>query len=114
MTNIINLTPHEIVMVGGEDDKVLVRYPSQGIARAIAMAKPIGEVNGIPLVEMSYGEPCGLPEPVEGTCYIVSMLTAAAAAEYGRSVDDLLITADLVRDDHGNVIGCRKFSRYHK
>lgn len=113
MTNIINLTPHEIVMVG-EDDKVLVRYPSQGIARAVAMAKPIGEVNGIPLVEMSYGEPCGLPEPVEGTMLIVSMLTAAAAAEYGRSVDDLLITADLVRDDHGNVVGCRKFSRYHK
>ena len=113
MTNIINLTPHEIVMVGNNNE-IIVRYPSQGIARAVAMAKPVGEVNGIPLVEMSYGRPEGLPEPVEGTCYLVSMITAAAAAEYSRSVDDLLITADLVRDDHGNVVGCRKFARYHK
>ena len=112
MYTIKNLTPHTI-NVYGENDTIVASYESLGIARAESREKLVGSINGIPLVEMEYGEPTDLPEPEEGTKLVVSMLTATAAQRSGRTTDDLLIVADLVRDDQGRVIGCRKFSRLY-
>jgi len=67
----------------------------------------IGFVNGIPIVRRVLGNVQDLPEKKEDTYLIVSQLVADACL--GR--DDLLVPADLVRDEQGRVIGCRALAR---
>lgn len=110
MTNIINLTPHCINIYDVDGNEVM-KFESMGIARADSFETIVGELNGIPVVEMSYGNPIGLPDPADDTAYIVSMLTIQAAVQVGRTTSDLYTTADLVRNDKGQIIGCRKLSR---
>lgn len=109
---IINLTPHDITLI--TDEKAIV-FPSKGIARARQIEAPAGVEElalgvFIPVVKISYGALEGLPEPRDGVRYIVSFITAMAAMAHGRSTDDLLMTADLVRDEEGQITGCKKFS----
>ena len=106
---IINLTPHTVTIIG-EDGVIKATFPSQGIARATQSAQRVGELDGIELVSMQFGEPENLPDPVAGTYYVVSIITANAAKAVGRRVDDLLITADSVRDEAGRIIGCKRFA----
>lgn len=109
---IINLTPHAINLI---TEKKTAIIPSQGIARArqeeasVGVAKITTNVFA-PVVKMTYGAPEGLPEPRDGVRYIVSYITAMAAKAHGRNTDDLLMTADLVRDEEGQITGCKKFS----
>jgi hypothetical protein len=51
---------------------------------------------------------CDLPQPVDGTVYIVPLLIAQA---FAASRDDLLVTNDPVRDDAGRITGCRSLAR---
>lgn len=106
---VVNLTPHTVNVIG-EDGVILKSYPSVGIARARQHAEPIGELDGVELVSMKYGEPEDLPAPAEDTYYIVSIITANAAKAVGRRTDDLLITSDPVRDEAGQIIGCKRFA----
>ena len=62
-----------------------------------------GEVNGIALSRVTFGEVTGLPDPVEGTLYIVSALVRSALP----ARTDLASPGDLVRDAAGAVIGCK-------
>ena len=110
MINIINLTPHTINIMDSDGNEVS-KFESMGIARADSFETIVSELNGIPVVEMSYGNPIGLPDPADDTAYIVSMLTIQAAIQVGRTTSDLYTTADLVRNDKGQIIGCRKLSR---
>jgi len=111
---IVNLTPHDIVLMN-EYDRVQVTLPSAGVARAKVDIIPVGTLvldgEFIPLVESHYGEPVDLPEPAEDVAYIVSLVTAQAAREHGRTTDDLLLVQKLVRDGDGQVIGARALSR---
>lgn len=109
MANIRNLTPHTVSIIGS-DGAVKAAFPSEGSARADQIATKIGELNGIELVSMKFGATEDLPAPVDGTYYIVSVITANAAKEEGRATSDLLITADPVRDDSGRIIGCKRFA----
>jgi hypothetical protein len=52
-----------------------------------------------------------LPEYSIGVQYIVSALTVSAAKAYGRTTNDLLLVADTVRNDQGQIIGCKAFAR---
>ena len=107
---IINLTPHTITLLGEKE----IKFESQGVARAKQIETIAGEMEicgqKIPTVCMEYGEPEGLPEPKAGVCYIVSYITAMAAKVNGRKTEDLLMTADLIRNDDGQIVGCKKFS----
>lgn len=107
---VTNLTPHE-VRVYNDDDVVVKTYPSAGVARASQVNTPVDNVDGVLVVSTSYGEVTGLPEPTEGKVYIVSFITVNAAKAHGRSTDDLLVTSSPVRNDRGQVIGCRAFAR---
>lgn len=109
MTNIINLTPHTI-NICAEDGTIVKSFESQGIARAKQTAEHIGEIDGVELVSMKFGEPEDLPEFKEETYYVVSIITANAAKAVGRRVDDLLITADPIRDADGQIIGCKRLA----
>jgi hypothetical protein len=72
----VNLTPHAICVRVG--DKELQFPPSGQIARVAASAEPCADVviDGVevPSVATRYGDVEGLPEPAEGTMYIVSAL----------------------------------------
>lgn len=104
---IINLTPHAINFLR-EDNSVLATIePSGTIARAAQTRERVSEVNGIVVNQCSYGSVTGLPDPQDGTIYLVSALTAQACPE--RS--DVFITDDAVRDENGRIIGCRAIAR---
>lgn len=104
---IINLTPHAITFLDGNNSVLATIEPSGTIARAAQTRERVSEVNGIAVNQCSYGEVTGLPDPQDGTIYLVSALTAQAC----RNRNDVFITDDAVRDDAGRIIGCRAIAR---
>jgi hypothetical protein len=119
---IINATPHTITLVskqGVEQDSrkqflgnketivVLKEIPASGILPRVKMSnEPAEPIDGIPVETVIYGEIEGLPDPVDGTFYIVSGLVAAAASKQGRT--DCLAPGALVRDkaNPSSILGC--------
>lgn len=107
---IINLTPHTINIVDEAGNKI-VDLPSEGEARAVQKNVNFGHLGDVPLVRAEFGEPIGLPEPAENTFYIVSAITANAAKAVGRTTDDLLLTAETVRNEKNQIIGCKALAK---
>lgn len=116
---LINATPHPITLVsrqGIEQDnkkqflaeavEILREIPPSGILPRVSMSNsPAGEIDGIAIESVTYGEIEGLPEYQEGVYYIVSGLVAAAATKLGRG--DCLAPGGLVRDKKtGVILGC--------
>lgn len=106
---IINLTPHSITYI--HEDGHTTILPSAGIARASQTMTEAGMSGDFRIVTMQFGEPIGLPDYTPGTQYVVSAITVAAARAYGRTTDDLLLVADTVRNEAGQIIGCKAFAR---
>jgi len=104
---IINLTPHPIVVLDADGKTVRMTLPSAGIVRLAVKKTPVGEVDGVEVIETSFGKPEGLPEVVSGTTYVVSQLVRAACPDR----QDLVFPGDVVRDDKGGIVGCKNFSR---
>lgn len=106
---LVNLTPHAIKIIG--DDSMTVIPPDGTVARVSQRDLFDGflEVGDrmIPSYHTIFGEVTGLPDEVEGTIYIVSAMVAKAIP--GRR--DLYSPAGLIRDENGNVIGCRGLAR---
>ena len=100
---IINLTPHPINFLDGDNNPVLTVQPSGTIARAKQTRTLCGTVAGIPVNQCAYGTVQGLPEPAKETIYIVSAITAQACPERA----DVYIVDDSVRDENGHIIGVR-------
>ena len=108
-----NLTPHDVTVV--KDDGSVIRSispDSVGPARAKQTTFPIGNLDGIPLYAIEYGEPEGLPPKEDGIYLIVSKITAESAASHGREIDDLFIVAETIRDEKGSVVGTKGLVPY--
>ena len=103
---VINLTPHELTLVGSNEE-VIERIPSSGITRVSEVVETLGNINGIPLVKKTFGKVEGLPDPQDGVVYYVSAITASAVQ--GR--DDVVIGGESVRNDNGQIIGIKSFAR---
>lgn len=101
MVNIVNLTPHEIVLCGK-------KIASSGLARCATLEQQIDVIDGIRVNHRSFGEVNGLPEPEEGTVYIVSALVAQAVR--GQR-NDVYIVDETVRDSEGHIIGCNALAK---
>lgn len=127
---IINLTPHvlniydrrhvaregmsykPICFCEGLPSQPVVSVPSSGFARAreVTTTATCVHVDGNcievtrKVIEKSV---TGLPEPQEGTIYVVSYITAQAVPDR----KDVFFPGDPVRDDEGNLIGCAGLSR---
>lgn len=102
---LINATPHVLnIIVDGKE--ALTLAPSGICPRLAVTREPSAPVNGIPVVVPTMGSPEGLPEPQEGTAYIVSALVANAS---GRS--DLVFPGEAVRDPEGRIVGCNGLCR---
>jgi|688.fasta_scaffold218190_2 hypothetical protein len=100
--NIINLTPHEIVVVGDGATKIL---PSGAVARVTTTRQKVAQIGEIPIYRSVTGAVTGLPESVDGTVYIVSAMVRLAVP----SRTDIVSPGELVRDASGQPIGCRGF-----
>ena len=103
---IINMTPHDIVVYSQDGTSILATYPSSGkLIRLESSYETKGELNGTPLVSVVFGEPMGLPEYKAGTFYLVSAFVKEALP--GRR--DLLVPSMPIRDKDGRIIGCTAF-----
>lgn len=100
---IINLTPHDIVVVDDNLNEVTRIASSGNIARCKATPVNAGDLDGIPLTRTEYGEVEGLPEAQDGVYYIVSALVRTRLPER----KDLLSPGRQVRDDAGRIVGCQ-------
>ena len=117
VTKIVNLTPHDLVVYDEMGEEEITRLPRAGeMARVETQAKEVGEfsINGhsVPLVETSFGDVVNLPEEKDGTIYVVSILVVQAVRDLR---DDVVAPdtgpASVVRDDGGNILGVRRFTR---
>lgn len=91
VAEIVNLTPHPVVFKrDGMDDLVI---ESSGLVRAEEefSEEPTETVDGIPVYDLSYtGKIIGLPDPVPGRVYIVSMIAAQAMLALGIERGDVV------------------------
>lgn len=96
---IINLTSHKINLISSNT----ILEPSGKIVRVEEKRKFRFAIHGTNVVQCCYGEPIGLPEPVEGVYLIVPADVARASRR-----SDLLVPI-VVRDSYGNIVGVREF-----
>lgn len=111
-TNIVNVTPHAVVVTDEAHRGITTFPPSGKVARCGTASSHLGTINGLPLVRETIGkvyvavgtgggtEP--MPEPQDGVLLLVSRVVFDALPE--RS--DLVYPTRLVRDDDGRVVGC--------
>jgi hypothetical protein len=99
---LVNLTPHAVNL------PKITLAPSGQVARC---AEVIGEkgfavVEGaeIALIRKDLGGLVGLPEPVPGVGFIVSLACATKAWAEGRN--DVLVPGEMTRDGAGKITGC--------
>ena len=104
MAQIKNLTPHAIHLVD-QDGQVLRTFTSEGLVRLKTTTVDAGTIAGCRVTRTEFGQPEGLPEFQEGTYYLVSQLVKNALPER----KDLLVPAEVVRDQSGNIVGCNSF-----
>ena len=113
---IINLTPHELTLVGGNDTVIGRIAPTGQVARVITQATRVGQVvvdgHTVPIVATSYGKVENLPVTQEDTTYVVSILVIQALR--GQRSD--VVAPDtgpqsVVRDALGQIKGVRRFTR---
>lgn len=104
---IINLTPHAIDIYLEDADNIRI-YPDGTVARLETSTEVIGEVDGIPITQTSFGPITGLPEiKTTDTIYIVSSLIAQAC----QNRSDVYFPNEIIRDDQGRIIGCKSLGR---
>jgi hypothetical protein len=108
---LVNLTPHDVVVFGQNNEQVAVIPATGNEARVGVSSVQVGTVSLndeiVSIVKSTFGEVLGLPERQDGTFYIVSRMVISACPDR----EDLIVPDDLVRDEDGRVVGCRRFSR---
>ena len=118
MTALINLTPHPVRLlpIGAGRPRILPPRSGKegGPARIAEQATPAGRIQvgfgpQFQVVEVTYGEVTGLPDPdpLGGTAYVVSRMVAEAAPHRG----DLYFPMDVVRDEQGQILYARSLGR---
>ena len=95
-----NYTPQDINMIDG------ATFASQGVARVSTETVNYTMIDNVQIVKVTFGQVQGLPEPSEGDFFIVSQIVKSALPN--RS--DLLVPAELVRDNEGRIIGCKSLA----
>ena len=103
----VNLTQHDLTIVLEKGDDLIL--PASGeVARVTFSTQQVDEVDGIPIFKTVYEpEVTGLPEPQDGTIFIVSSLAAQTAKRR-----DVLAPTKLIRDDDGQVIAAGGFATF--
>lgn len=100
---LVNLTLHVVNVLNDAGEPIISVAPSGQVARCAVESVKVGEAEGVALFTAKYGEVQGLPEPVEGTIYIVSLMVRQALP----ARTDLASPGELIRDAAGQPIGCK-------
>ena len=93
---ILNYTPHTINI----GEKVIA---SSGNARITQSIMPTHEIDGIQVIKTFCSNVTGLPEPQKGVYLIVSLMVQEALPNRM----DLLSPGELIRNETGQIIGCK-------
>lgn len=112
-TALINLTPHDVVVLDENGVEVLRVVPQEQPARLVEVRGATStlrcEDKDIPVVGLGYLDVVlNLPVPQDGVKYIVSRVTAQGIPPRA----DLLFPIDEVRDAANQIIGCRAFGSF--
>lgn len=83
----VNLTPHAVNLQFPNGDTVPLLSAGEARVTTFSTPHPLPDAGGFPVETLSFGPITGLPDPQEGIIYIVSMMTAQAAAATGRFAD---------------------------
>ena len=104
--NFVNLTPHALNII--QEDGSVYTLPASGqVARVDAKRTVAYVMDGIEIFETVFGEVTGLPEPDYNNIYIVSAMVAQRCKHRA----DLYSPGELVRNDAGQVVGCRGLTK---
>jgi len=104
----VNLTPHSITVRMVMKAEVIISA-SGSLARCTVTSTKVGELDGVPVFQQTFGDPIGIPSPIEGTIYITSTVVAQAAKRRDVVSPDTGPTA--IRQD-GQVIAVRGFQTF--
>ena len=96
MTTFVNLTPHTINMNDGRAFE-----PSGTVARC---SQEYGTPNENGVCPMIFGDVFGVPEPIEGTIFIVSALVSKALASRPDVVSPATGHPHAVRNEKGHIV----------
>ena len=100
---LVNLTPHTLNIFSHSGSDSINIEPSGSVARCAVLSEDCGEFDGIPLTSTQMGKVEDLPDPIEGTLYVVSMVVRSAVPER----TDVASPGTLVRDEAGKPKGCQ-------
>ena len=105
-----NMTPHNIVIVCESNSDAIMIFEASGETirldvKTVQVAQ-IKEIEDVPITKTTYSGTI-LPEYKRDTYYIVSQLIKSAYPNR----PDFLIPAEMVRDEKGNIIGCKSLGR---
>ena len=102
-----NLTPHDVNIIL-PDGEILTIPASGKVARVGSHVEQIGNIGVIPVVKTVFdSNVTDLPDPQDGVIFITSTLVAQAVSDR----TDVLVPADLRRDDAGRIIGAGALQR---
>ena len=111
--HLVNLTPHDINIKMSDEEGFFTIAPSGVVARCKTEYNTVAQVvaggDTFNIRERYFNEPQDLPEPKEGTLYIVSRIVAEAMSGVR---NDLLMVDGVIRDENGRPIGCEAFARW--
>lgn len=91
VAEIVNLTPHSVVFKRDGMDDLVIESSGSVRAEETFSEEPTETVDGIPVYDLSYtGKIIGLPDPVPGRVYVVSMIAAQAILALGIQRNDVV------------------------
>lgn len=113
MAKLVNLTKYHVNLYPKDGTHIWI--PPSGKVAAVEVNQVYeDEVNGVPIYSHEYMDAVNLPDPEEGTTFIVPEKVLEAFCE---ERDDLVAvdsaSAAMVRSE-GKIIGVRSFFRYPK
>lgn len=109
---VLNFTPHDVVVYNRAGTNVMYAYKSSGSARVQNTTEDAGMIFGSKIRKRVEVKICGLPEPQPNTVYIVSHIVAHLLA--GKRNDLIVPDNELAIRDSNNqeVLGVRGFITY--
>src|SRR5690606_9819063 len=106
---LVNLTPHDVVIYNAKGE-VIKTYPKSGkVARIQDEVTIKGDIDGVPVGSITYGEAIDLPEPQDGVYYIVSLVVRQALPHRKDLISPDTSPAGVVRDEQGRILGTTRF-----
>ena len=114
--DIVNCTPHDITLFDADGKTELVTFKAERgrEARVSETDESFGTRHGVELKQRTYGAIIGLPAPVAGTYYIVSMIVLLVNETLSPALwrEDLIAPdtgSGVVRNEKGVIIGTKNF-----